>query len=54
MVGDRAHLRYALEGGGVLHLYVNPAPELPETLDENARIVARAAGTDALWALERG
>ena len=54
MVGDRAHLRYALEGGGVLHLYVNPAPGLPETLDENARIVARAAGTDALWALERG
>lgn len=53
-VGERAHLRYALESGGVLHLYVNPAPELPEALDENARIVARAAGTDALWALERG
>lgn len=52
-IGERAHFLYALDGGGVLHLYVNPPPDLGRTLDENARIVARAAGTDALWALER-
>ena len=53
-IGERAHFLYALDRGGVLHLYVNPPDNLGETLDENARIVARAAGTDALWALERG
>jgi hypothetical protein len=53
-VGARAHLRYALGGERVLHLRVNPAPGLVESLDSNARIEARAAGTDAIWAIERG
>ncbi len=38
----------------VLHLHVNPASGLVESLDSNARIEARAAGTDAIWAIERG
>jgi hypothetical protein len=52
-VGEQGHLRYSLEGEGVLHLYVNPSTELPALLDENTRIVVRAASTDAVWALER-
>ena len=59
MVGDRAHLRYALEGGGVLHLYVNPAPALSgdarrEREDRRAgRRHGRALGARARLGQER-
>ena len=53
-IGERAHLRYAVDGGRVLHLYVNPEPGLAQSLDSNAAIEAHAAAPDALWVLERG
>jgi len=52
--GDRPHLRYSVDGGRVLHLYVNPEPGLAESLDSNASIEAHAAEPDAFWVLERG
>jgi Glycosyl transferase family 2 len=51
---ERPHLRYSVEGGRVLHLYVNPEPELEQALGSDAAIEALSAVPDALWVLERG
>ncbi|HUK94732.1 MAG TPA: glycosyltransferase [Gaiellaceae bacterium] len=50
VVGERPHLRYAVDGGRVLHLYVNPEPGLERSFDADEVVAA----PDAIWALERG
>ena len=52
-IGERPHLRYSA-GDHVLHVHVDPAPELVDSVRSDGTVSAHALERDALWVLGPG